>query len=256
MQFKNILILICSVSLLAVASPVIAQDEETNDGLARMVHIRAKAGHSQDLEKAITEYHHYMGDKEGAWRYQWYSILTGPNSGDYLARSGGHNWADFDADFDWQDEAGAKFRAEVAPYIEDADVMLTRTDQERGIWPDDISGYEYYTVTEWHIMPGHGSDFSEGLTKIDGALKEGGWPNYYSFFYTVSGGHGNTITLVSPRKNYADMAPKEPEFMDVMKEAMGEEEAEKFLDGWYKTFKRGDYYMVAYRPELSNYGTD
>ena len=45
------------------------------------------------------------------------------------------------------------------------------------------------------------------------------------------------MTIVSPRKNFADMAPKEPAFMDIMKKAMGDEEAQAFMSDWGSTFK-------------------
>jgi hypothetical protein len=256
MLIRKAIILITSLTLLAFTSFAVAQDEEENDGLAQVVRISAKDGQDQDLEKAITEYHHYMGDKEGAWHYQWYSIMTGPDAGDYIARSGGHNWEDFDAENEWEDEANARFTSDVQPYIADADVLITRPDKELGMWPDSIEGYQYFSVTEWHIMPGKNRAFNEGLKKIDGMLKEGGWPNHYAFVYNVSGGYGNTVTLVSPRKSFADMAPKEPAFIDILNEVMGEEEAQAFLADWGKTYKSGQNILLAYRPELSDYGQE
>ena len=70
MQIKKIIILIVSLALITFMSPAISQDEEENDGLARLVLITAKDGQAQALEEAITAYHHYMGDKEGAFHYQ------------------------------------------------------------------------------------------------------------------------------------------------------------------------------------------
>ena len=164
MHFKKILIMVTTLAMLGSMSIAVAQDEEKNDGLARVVLITAKDGHETALEEAITNYHHYMADKKGAWRYNWYSITTGPDSGKYIARSGGHNWADFDATHDWDDKAGAKFIDEVQPHIADADIMITRTDDEVGIWPDSMEGYEYYSVTKWYTRPGQGKAFNDGLS--------------------------------------------------------------------------------------------
>ena len=254
MQFKKALTLLIALAFVIGMSHAIAQEEETNDGLAHVVMITPKEGHAQALEEAITKYHHYMGDKEGARRYQWYAIVTGPDVGKYLARSGNHNWADFDAEHDWSKEAGEKFRNEVRPHIADMDITITKTNDEIGIWPDSIEGYKYFSVTQWHIHPGHGSAFNEGLKKIDAALKEGDWPSYYAFINTVSGGSGNSVTLVSPRKSYADMAPKEPGFMDIMNKAMGEEETDAFMAEWSKTWKGGQNQLIMYRADLSDYG--
>jgi len=255
MQFKNILIVLASLALINCMPQAVAQDEEKNDGLARIVHITAKDGHRQALEKAITEYHHYMADKPGAMRYQWFSIMTGPDSGDYLARSGEHNWADFDASHDWEEAAGAKFAADVQPHIADAKITLLQSNDELGIWPESMEGYQYFSLTTWHIKQGKRRAFNDGLKKVDAALKAGNWSNFYAFSRTVSGGKGNTITLVNPQKSYADMAPKEPTFIDVMNEAMGgEEESAAFLADWSTTYYQGQNRLVKYRAELSDYG--
>jgi len=254
MQFKKILIIIASLAIIGFTPYSIAQDEESNDRLARVALITAKDGQAKALEEAITRYHHFMGDKKGAFHYKWYSITTGPNTGKYIARSGGHNWADFDAEHDWDEEAGAKFMSEVQPYIESSVITITQTDDELGIWPDDMEGYQLFSVTKWYIQSGQNKAFNDGLKKINATLKEGGWPNYYAFFKTVSGGKGNTVTLVSPRKNFADMAPKEPSFFDVMNKAMGEEETQAFLAEWSPTYKSGQNMLLKYRPKLSDYG--
>ena len=245
---------VVSLTFFVSMSHAVAQDEEENDRLARVVVITAEDGHEKALEEAITAYHHSMGDKEGAWRYQWYSILTGPNTGKYIARSGGHDWADFDAEHDWDEEAAAKFAKDVQPHIAEATIMIAQTDDEVGIWPENLEGYDYFSITNWHVKQGKNTAFNDGLKKINEALKGGGWPNYYAFTYPVSGGKGNQVTLVSPRKNFADMAPKEPKFIDIMSKAMGEDETEAFLAEWSQTYYVGQNSLIKYRPKLSDYG--
>jgi len=254
MHFKKTLILVAVLAMLGGMSIAVAQDAEENDGLARVALITAKDGQAKALEEAIVKYHHFMGTKEGAMRYNWYSIVTGEDTGKYIARTGSHNWADFDAEHDWDDESAAKFASMVQPHIASVVVTYTKNDKELGIWPDSLEGYEYYSVTRWHILPGQGTAFREGLKKIDATLKANGFPSYYAFINTVSGGHGNTITLVSPKKNFADMAPKEPSFMEIMNKAMGEEETKALMDDWGKTFKSGDNFLLHYMAEQSDYG--
>lgn len=254
MQIKKILIVLASLALISPVSQAVAQDDEKTDGLANVVLITAKDGHAKALEDAITAYHHYMADKPGAWRWQWYSITTGPNTGSYLARSGNHNYADFDATHDWDDAAGAKFESDVQPHIASAVSTITRTDDEIGIWPENMDDYELFSVTQWHVKQGKGREFNEGLKKIDAILKAGNWPSYYAFVYPVSGAKGNLVTIVSPRKNFADMAPKDPEFMDIIGEAMGEEEGGAFMSEFATTYFQGQNSLLRYRAELSDYG--
>lgn len=254
MHFKKILIMVVALACLSGMSIALAQDAEKNDGLARVVFITAKDGQEKALEEAIVKYHKFMGTKAGAMRYQWYSIVTGPDTGKYIARSGGHNWADFDAEHDWDDESDAKFTSMVQPHVASMVITYTRNDDELGIWPDSLDGYQYFSVTRWHIKPGQGTAFSDGLKKIDAALKAGAFPGYYTFIDTVSGGEGNTTTLVSPRKSFADMAPKEPSFMDIMNKSMGEKETEAFLADWGNTYEAGQNMLLRHMAEQSDYG--
>jgi hypothetical protein len=254
MHFKKILIVVAALAMLCGMSLAVAQDDEKNDGLAHVVLITAKDGHNKALEEAIIKYHHFMGNKKGAWRYQWYSIETGPDTGKYIARSGAHNWADFDAEHDWDKESGEKFESLVEPHIASMEITITRNDEDLGIWPESLEGYQYFSVTRWHVLPGKGNAFNEGLKKIDATLKANGWPTYYSFINNVSGGKGNSVVLVSPRKSFADMAPQEPSFMDIMNKAMGEEETGAFMADWGSTFKSGQNFLLRHMPEQSNYG--
>lgn len=254
MYLRKTIILATALVFSFCMSYAVAQDAEKKPDIARVVLITAKDGQAKALEEAIVKYHHFMGTKAGAMRYQWYSIETGENTGKYLARSGDHNWADFDAEHDWDDEAGAKFASLVQPHIASAVVNFTRTDDELGIWPESLEGYEYFSISHWHIKPGQNNAFYEGLKKIDATLKAGGFPGYYAFIDTVSGGQGNTMTLVSPRKNFADMAPKEPSFMEIMNKAMGEAETTAFLADWGSTYHSGDNYLLHHMAEQSDYG--
>jgi len=254
MHFKKMIMMAAVLALLSCVSIAVAQDAEKNDGIARVALITPKDGHNKALEEAIVKYHQFMATKEGSMRYQWYSIETGEDTGKYIARTSGHNWADFDAGYDWEKDAAAKFASLVQPHIANTVITFTRTDDELGIWPESMEGYEYFSVTRWHIKPGQYSAFDDGLKKIDAALKAGGFPGYYRFIDTVSGGAGNTTMLVSPRKNFTDMAPKEPSFMDIMNKAMGEEEAEAFVADWGSTYQSGNNMLLHHMAEQSDYG--
>ena len=254
MLLKNKLISLIIMTFLLSVSTFTSAEEKKNDGLARVILIKAKQGKENDLEKAIIKHHKFMGKKEGALRFQWFRVETGPDTGSYFARTGGHNWADFDAKHDWDESEGKYFQKHVAKYVESAQASLTQTDDELGIWPESLKDYEYFQLTRWHIKSGKNEEFNDGLKKIDAMLKKSNWPNYYSFVYTVSGGHGNTVLLVSPKKNFADMAPKEPKFMDLLKKEMGDDKASEFLKNWGTSYKTGDYFMIRYLPKQSDYG--
>ena len=251
---KNRIKLVMLSALLGIfwLMPAQAQD---NDGIATVVTITPKAGHEKALVKAITDYHHWVAKHEGHFEYTWYEILTGPDSGKYIARSGGHNWSDFDAEFDWQKEAGENFEANVAPHIENATNIMTQEMDEFSNWPESFEGYTHFQVEDWYVKNGQYGKFRRGLKKISETLKAGKFPGYWGFISVVSGGHGQQVTLVTAHKGWTDMADKDPSFFDVMSEALGGAEPfDAFMSDWGATFKSGRSQMVSLMPEASDYG--
>ena len=253
MTSKIKLIGLTLVVSLFMIMPVQAQEEE-NDGVATLILITAKAGHGEALVEAITDYHHWIADKDGHLVFTWYEVLTGPDTGKYVARSGGHNWSDFDAEHDWEEEADQKFAANVAPHIDNAQRSVTKTMDDVSYWPEDFEGYTHFSVEDWYIKGGQNGNFRKGLKKVTDALKAAKFGSYFAFNSVESGGRGGQITLVLPLKGWADMAEPDPSFSKIMTEALGgEAEFDKFITEWGATFKVGQSRMVRHMPGASDY---
>ncbi len=252
----NAIKLIVLSTLLSLTAMISVQAaEEESGGIAQVALITPKAGQEEALVKAITDYHHWIADKPGHWTYRWYKILTGPDTGKYVARSGGHNWADFDAEHDWQEEAGQRFKSNIAPLIENAQTTITEDMKDFAHWPEDFSGYSHFQIQQWYVKNGRYGQFRKGLKKIVDTLKTADYPNYFAFVSVVSGGRGGQITLISPKKGWSDMVDKDPSFVDIMsKELGGEEEFGKFMSEWGDTYKSGRNHTVKYMPGASDYG--
>jgi len=241
------------LSMLGVCS--LQAQETTSEGIAELVKITPVAGKGAELEKAIERYHHWMANKQGHFEYNWYSIETGPDTGKYIARTGDHNWADFDAEHAWDDEADAKFGEMIAPLVAHAERMMTRDMDDVSHWPESFEGYTHFMVEDWYIKNGSYGAFMQGLKKIHAALVKGGYPGYWGFMSVVSGGHGNQVTLVSPNKGWAGMAEKDPSFTKIMTaELGGQAEFEAFMSEWSMSFKPGHNHMVKLLPAASDYG--
>lgn len=230
---------------------------QENENIAMRVLITPKDGHDEALIKAITDYHHWMANFEGHMEFSWYAILTGPDTGKYIARSGGHKWADFDAEYDWQEEAGKVFETNVAPHIEDMDVMMVSMMDDMSHRPESWEGYTHFNVSDWYVKNGRYGEFRRGLKKIVETLKAGGYPNHWSFSSIESGGYGGQLTVVSPTKGWAGNSEADPSFYDIMSKELGGEDAfNEFMASWGDTFKPGANRTVKYMPEASDYGKD
>jgi len=253
MKFRIVLYVSLLIPSFALISPAMAQDD-ANDGVAVVVRITPEKGKGDDLVKAITKYHHWVADKEGHFEFNWYAISTGPGTGSYIARSGGHNWADLDADHDWDDEADKMFDAEVAPLIESTHRMVTRDMDDVSYWPENFEGYTHFMVEEWYIKNGQRAAFMNGLKTIHGHLTAAKFGSYYGFISVVSGGHGNQVQFVGPMKGWADMVEDDPSFRKIMTDAMGEDEFSEFFSSWAQTYKVGGNMMLVSMPGASDYG--
>lgn len=254
MTNKLNLIFLCTLAGLCWLLPVHAQEAE-NEGIARQVLITPKEGHSDALVQAVTDYHHWVANFEGHHEYQWYEILTGRDTGKYIARTPRHNWADFDADYDWEKEAGEVFEKNVAPHIQDAVVVMTEEMKDFSHWPESFEGYTHFQVEQWYVHNGQGGKFRKGLKRIVDTLKAANVSYYWGFFSVESGGHGNQIQFVGANKGWSDMTETQPTFYDTMSKELGGAEAfETFMSDWSSTFKTGDNQMVKLMPEASDYG--
>jgi hypothetical protein len=244
------------VVLVALCWLLPAQAQETQtEGIARVIMITPTAGHDQALIEAITGYHKWIAKFEGHHRYQWYEVLTGPHTGKYIARTANHNWADFDAEYEWQKEADEVFARDVAPHVEAAEAWFTTEMREMSHFPESFEGYTHFQVEDWYVKNGQYGKFRRGLQRVSDILKAGNFGGYWSFYSVASGGHGNQVQLVLPNRGWAGMAEPEPSFFDIVSEALGGAEAfDEFMADWGTTFESGHSRMVELMPEASDYG--
>lgn len=253
---KTLSRILLAVALLALTLPAVAQEEE-NEGVARAVVITPKAGHSDELLAAIEKYHKWIAQFEGHHRYTWYAILSGPDTGKFVARTGGHNWADFDAVYDWEKQSDEVFQRDVMPHIDHMEIHYTTDMDDMSHWPESFEGVTHFGLENWYVKNGQYGKFRAGLSKIVETLKAGGYKGHWGFLNVESGGYGGQIQLVSPSKGWAGMSAVEPSFYDVMSEALGGAEAfNEFMADWGSTFKTGDNWIVRRLENASDYGTD
>jgi len=255
MKMKQLTLALLALASMLVSVAAAAQDQPANDGVALAAFMAPKDGQGAALEEAIKAYHHWMGDKEGAMRYQWYEILSGEETGDYLARTGNHNWADFDAEHDWDAAAAEKFSSEVLPHVGSARIAYTVAVPDWGNWPESMEGYNLFSVTHWYVQNGQEGAFTAAMDKIDAALDKADFGGHAAFARVVSGGHGDGLVFVVPYKGFADMAPQQPTLMEALAKGAGSMEAAgQLMTELGATFKIGESYLLRYRPDLSDYG--
>ena len=256
---KRILLAAAACLCMAWLSPLYADNHEEADseGVGVLLKITAKDGHDEALIKGITDYHKWVANFDGHMRFNWWKVVTGPDTGTYYAYSGNHNWADFDAEYDWETQSNEVIQTNVMPHIENMQRTMVTDMDDVSHWPDDWTGYTHIQAESWYIKNGRYGAFNKGLKRITAALKAGGFPYHFGFSRVVSGGHSNEIHLLSPTKGWSGMSEQKPSFYDIMVEELGSEEAfETFMADWGDTFKPGHNEMLEYMPGASDYGDE
>lgn len=227
-----------------LAPPAGAQD------LARLYHVTpADAG---AFEAALAEHVAHRIEQGDPWGWTVMQVVSGEDFGDFIYRSGGHEWADFDAyDAGFGTEAGQHYQETVAPHIADTRQWVTATDTANSRWPAEWDDIHLIGVTTYHLKPGMQQQFDEVIGTIHGAIVDADWPTYYSWAYMAAGTGGPQRTLAIFLDNWADFAQPEVPFMQMLEEQLGEDEAQNQMERLGETYRYIENMVVRIRRDLS-----
>ncbi len=244
---KTAFILILLTMFLSLSANA-AEDEKT-DGIAILWEMEIADGKGDVFRDAIKGFNRLYNKKPGAFKWRWYAVMTGPDTGKYIARSSDHNWADMDAVEDlWDEEMSDFWTLNVAPLIENAERYITQTDDEIVHWTEGKE-YKFFTLQERYVKSW--GDFNKNIKIIHETLQKANFDGDYALHYNISGGRPNAATLVFPATSWADMKGPSPSFEEAMKTQMSEDELEALLETYRKSYKIVSSTMIRYLPEFS-----
>ncbi len=186
------------------------------------------------------------------WNWTTYQVVTGPNQGDYVLRSGSHMWADFDEyDAGFGPEGGLAYGATVLSLTASASMVITSSDTTKMRLPDDLAEYNLLNVITWALVPGREAAFNEAIDKYHAAITEADAPIYYVFVNPIAGSTGPSITLVIFEKNWAGFAEDDPTLNEIMTEKYGEDGFAEIVEQISSSIVSEETQIVRLRPDLS-----
>ncbi len=246
---KTKFLLVLLIACIFFNSAVLAADEEKTDGIAVVWAMDVEKGKSGDFKKAIKGFHDLYSKKDGHFEWHWYEVATGPDTGQYLARSGNHNWADLDAmENIWDEELGKYWSENVSPLIANAERYINAADDDVYHWTEGKT-YKFFRIRNFQVK--QGMDFGKHIKKIHETLQKGGWGNDYALSWDVSGGYGNGGAFVFPAESWADMAETSPKFKEVMLKNMKEKDFDELMKNYSASYKTTTTRLVRSLPELT-----
>ena len=132
------------VVLLAV--PGAAQQEAGT--LAQEYWMKVKPGMGAEFEKGYRAHNEWHRNND-AWPWETWQILVGENVGSYVIRTGGHDWADFDANAQTLADGGNDFANNVIGSVESINSRVVNFLPEASSWPQ---GMERPPLVITHLM--------------------------------------------------------------------------------------------------------
>ena len=252
---------IVSVAALLLPMGALADEHEEEPSLADVWIMMPKQGMAAEFSEAVTA--HMARRKEAGEERSWsaFAVELGHKMGVVQFRACCFDWADQDAynAADYQPALAADWNENVDPFVDHYHHYIEEIDREHSHWPDDESTEgPFYGVTTWHWKenagPGPG-EMRKELSKI--AMEDGGWADSgRNWLWLNRMGGKPVLMIVAPFSNYADMAPPETSFFDMVSEKVGAEKAAEMFTTFGSGFSSSDYTVWRYEEGLSTPADD
>ena len=237
------------LSLLLLALPVLAQEEPGT--LARAFFLTIKPGMTQQFEEAYKQHIAWHRQQNDTWEWHTWQYETGAQLGQYVVRTPGHHWEDFDAHAEFSAADTADFFAGAGQYVSSASSTFSRVLPKVSRWPEGDAIPAFVEVLTFRLRYGSAREFNYAIKKINEAINKSDWPIHYGWETTVSGGELGTYILVIPHKNWADFKEPDKSFPAMLEEVYGRVEAGKVLKALTKSVLSESSQILRFRPDLS-----
>jgi hypothetical protein len=237
------------VGFVVAASPVFAQQPPA-ETVTQVIRQKPKPGMEAQYEAGRKKHMAWHKAQKDPWAWNVYEITTGPDTGGYLIASGNHSWADIDT---WTGKHGAADTADSASSIGPNSVSaeVSYWVQMNGISRPPPAGSQapMLTLTVYYTKPGHDAAFTASVGKLQKMLETAKFPLHSVWYRLASGGEMPAYAVVTPRVNFAAMAPT-PSLLEVVTKQVGEAETQKLSDEFFSHVSRVTSELLQRRDDL------
>ncbi len=210
-----------------------------------------KPGMSQQYEAGRKKHMAWHRSQKDPWAYHVWQIASGPDAGNYIVGTFGHNWKDLDGRGKMNEGDDADFGVNLAPHV-------AKTVQEYWVLRPDLSlnpaaegDAPMITVANYLLHADQVGAFTDGIKKVNEALKTANYSGPRGRWYQlVNGGEGPAFALVTPRQNWGEMQPPD-KTLDAAVAEGGGEAGTAALQSLRKAIKSVRSSILRHRPDLS-----
>ena len=243
---------VLSAAALLLACSAGAQDDRAT--MSDVWLVIPKAGSLVEFENAVKRHTAFRQDSGETRSWEVYSVALGPNPAIYQFRSGGMDWADFDAGIaeDAEKGLGDNWRANVDQYVDHYHHYIEVADYEYSEWPEDQGQKPYYGVTTWDVVGNAGPGPNAARQELSTISMENGWSETGgNWLWLTRIGGADKLMIVAGYDSFADMEEPEPDFFAFLTEHAGAEKAMGLFSTFGEGYTSANFTVWAHRPDLS-----
>jgi quinol monooxygenase YgiN len=215
--------------------------------------VTPKSGAGLEFEAAWRQHVEWRKQNNDPWSWDTWQVVSGPNLDEYVIRSAGHSWADFDAyeASEFTALADEHFYETVLPFMGSVSNTMSATDTSLVHLPADPTAINLADVTTFHLKPDQGEAFNEVMTAFHEAVVQHDSPLYYVVASPVGGSTGPSVTLVVLAEKWADFEEPDPSIFELMVQTYGEERAGELFQQFAGSFTSTENVILRLRRDLS-----
>ena len=227
-------------------------DGHIQANLAESWRITPKPGHGADFVEAFKKHLELRASKNDPKVWKTYSPVIGDDLSYYVVRSCCHTWADADSYAEWSAGAGVSehWNKNVDKHVASYSHYYAEQDFENSNWPEDDSEYRFFAVTSFYPKPGHVGKRNAAKAQLSQHAKAGKWGRHWGWGESIGG--APAIYVVSPYRNYGEMAPLETSLFETIAEQAGsEDKATELFQAFNDTMKGSSYTVYRLESDMS-----
>ena len=233
-----------------LASKGTAQEAEPGN-IARATINTPMPGMRAAYEDGVKQHHQWHREHKDSWTYNVWEQVSGPGTGNYVHRTAGHHWADFDQSrFDAQAHS-ANAAENIWKHRAATETQFSFLVRSLSTIGELEAPPAMVVVTTVKVKPGKGSQLMSAIRANREARKQVGKSREFYVNWLVNSGVNRTVLMVSPRENWADRGGPLGENQAVLTEVHGEREARLIMDRFSEAIEESTSAVFVHRPDLS-----
>jgi hypothetical protein len=236
-----------SIAVLAFAAMAGAQDGPIGQNYL----IQPKAGQEMQWEAAYKEHLQWHIDMNDTWNWTAYQIMSGPDTGKYMIRTGGHEWKDWDAIGDKEAKDAANYMENAGKHTASYSVTFDRIHGNLSRFGESPGPYKLVQISNVSVKADKIPDFLAAVGKYHAAFEKTNSPNRYATVSIETGGRTGDFMFVGLHDGYADLEEDPMAMAKMMEEVYGRIEAEAIAEDFQESVESMHSYIMILREDLT-----